>query len=367
VLRRACRRARVRAGVPAGPHLTALLESLDREAALTPVGRRLARAGIVELLATRLRLDALRAESPEIFARPVVAPIVVLGAPRTGTTLMQRLVSLLPECRSLAAWETFRPLPPARSRAERRARRRHARRVIAAMRYHAPYIDAVHPPSVRQPDEDRQLQAAGFVSGHFAMLFDVPSYWAYLLAQPRDDPTDTYGPHRGLLQALQWHEPGRWVLKSPAHRLFPDALFAAYPDAVVVETVREGRSALASFCSLVATLRHAFSDRVVPGEIGRFCVQATLELDERVHRARARFGDRFLDVAYEDLVADPVATLRTVCAHAELPWNAAREAVIRGWLANTPAPPPGRHRYTPDEWGIPEEEELRVAADPALG
>ena len=71
-----------------------------------------------------------------------------------------------------------------------------------------------------------------------------------------------YALHRRFLQHLQWRAPAeRWVLKAPSHVFAFDALFEAYPDALVVQTHRDPVTVLASVASLTAVLRGAFSDQ----------------------------------------------------------------------------------------------------------
>jgi hypothetical protein len=89
----AARRRTGLADVGAGPFLEGyprLVQSLEHEADLTPMGRVMARGEFARVLENRLRLvDAWR-RHPTIGDRDVVAPIVIVGLPRTGTSRPRR-------------------------------------------------------------------------------------------------------------------------------------------------------------------------------------------------------------------------------------------------------------------------------------
>lgn len=85
--------------------LRVLLDSLEREANLSPLGRAMSRQLLLGLLATRLRLAALLREHPEIRDERIEAPVVILGLPRTGTTHLHNLLGEVPELRSLPYWK----------------------------------------------------------------------------------------------------------------------------------------------------------------------------------------------------------------------------------------------------------------------
>ena len=96
--------------------LRRLLASFDRDGALSPVGRALKRADFVDMLVTRLRVRREVAEDPALAEGRPRRPLIVTGLPRTGTTLLQRLLSLDPGARPLLAWEAMWPAPLGRGR-----------------------------------------------------------------------------------------------------------------------------------------------------------------------------------------------------------------------------------------------------------
>jgi len=65
--------------------LRVLVDALEWEARLSPLGRVLIRQMLLQLLTTRLLVQDLVSRHPEILDLPVPSPIVILGLPRTGT------------------------------------------------------------------------------------------------------------------------------------------------------------------------------------------------------------------------------------------------------------------------------------------
>ena len=96
----------------------------------------------------------------------------------------------------------------------------------------------------------------------FGASFFVPSYDDWLREQ---DASGAYRWHRMFLQHLQvdYSKP-RWVLKTPAHLPFIQAIVAEYPRATIVQTHRDPMDVMASMSSLVCSLHSAFSDDIDP-------------------------------------------------------------------------------------------------------
>jgi Tfp pilus assembly protein PilF len=107
----------------------------------------------------------------------------------------------------------------------------------------------------------------------------------------------------------------RFVDKLPYNYLFLPHILAALPNARILHLVRDPRDACFSvFKQLFAD---AYPHSYDLEEMARHFV--------RYHRLmetwRERFGDRFLDVRYEDVVVDLEANARRILAHLDLPWE----------------------------------------------
>ena len=69
---------------------------------------------ILGLLKNRLLIEDLLRRHPEILEERIVAPIIICGLPRTGTTHLHNLMSADPALRSLPYWESLEPVLPDR-------------------------------------------------------------------------------------------------------------------------------------------------------------------------------------------------------------------------------------------------------------
>jgi Sulfotransferase family len=110
----------------------------------------------------------------------------------------------------------------------------------------------------------------------------------------------------------------RWGDKTPLYMAQLPLLDRLFPDALWVHLVRDGRDAALSFLELPA----GFSGKTwaQPRTPGQFAARWRTEI-LAARRLGRRAGDRYLELRYEDLVAEPERELRRVCEHASLPWE----------------------------------------------
>ena len=81
--------------------LLALIESAEKDANLHFIGRMLVHGMVVNYLANRLLLAEALKRKPEVFKRALIPPIIILGLPRTGTTLLHRMLATDPAHRGV--------------------------------------------------------------------------------------------------------------------------------------------------------------------------------------------------------------------------------------------------------------------------
>jgi hypothetical protein len=363
LLKAACRKAALDdfGDPPFGEPLRRLIESLEAEARLNPMGRLATRYDLIHLLVNRLRMEEDRKRNPGIAEGETPRPIVIAGLPRTGTTLLHSLLALDPANRVPLTWETMYPSPPPETATFDTDRR--IGLVDSQMRWFHRMVkgfNRIHPVGARLPIECLVITSHSFLSYQFETTHRLPSYLEWLEAQ---DLRPAYEVHRRFLQHLQWRCPGeRWVLKAPAHMFDFEALFSVYPDAQVVMTHRDPIAMTASNASLTATLRCAFSDEVDPVEVGPECSRRWAEAISRALRSRDRGcapAERFLDLYYDDLVADPIGAVRKVYAHFDLPFPQGMEQRIGEFHHRNPKDQFGKHRYSLEQFGMTVEGETK--------
>ena len=334
--------------------LRMLLRALENEARLNLLGRVVARQDIIGLLATRLRLQHDWKCYPGIAAEHIRRPLFIVGLPRTGSTLLHRVLAQDPGNRVAQAWEVMYPSPPpTRECYETDPRIARAARQLEWFGTLNPDFQAIHATGPRLALECIAFMSPSFLSWRFYTMYNVPSYQEWLEEQ---DFVPAYGFHRRVLQQLQWRAPAdRWVLKAPSHMLAFEALFETYPDADIVQTHRDPQTVFASAASLTATLHSTFSDRPDHVGIGREVTRRWslgLERAMQFRRSGRVAEDRFLDVHYHQLVTDPMATVRRIYTHFGIPLTAGVEARMRHFLAENPKDRHGRHRYSLEPFGL---------------
>lgn len=336
--------------------LDRVLQALEEEAALTLMGRWMTRRFLLRLLEGRLQLMAYLRADPGVRDERIEAPLVVAGAPRTGTTILHALLARDPAHRAPLGWELLRPVPPPVPEAEAALpdpRIGLADRELVLPQTVVSGLLAIHVYGGREPKECLSAMSFALRSEEFTARYRVPSYQAWLEAA---DPLPAYRMHELVLQILQ-RRTGRsaWVLKSPVHLHALPSLFTVYPDAQVAVTHRDPLVVLASLTSLIATLRFAHSDEVDFAAIAA-------DHARRYRRSFARLVD-WTDAGtlppaqlhhshYADFLADPLAVVGDVYNHFGRPFPASLEAVLREALDAKPQGDQGPHEYAFSDLGL---------------
>lgn len=331
--------------------LRALLTSAERDANLHFVGRLSLRQFVVDHLVNRLLLAEARKRSPEVFARPLIPPLVVLGLPRSGTTFLHRLLAEDPAHYAPRYWELVYPLPlPGR----REARRQKAERTLRIYKLMADDLDRKHFVAVDEPEEDFFVLAATFEALYFWMAAPVYGYLDWYLAQ---DHERKYREYRAWLHVLQAAHPGRrLVLKAPEHTGALSALLHAVPEARLVQTHRDPATVFASFTSNTRTTQGVSTDALDGGRNAAANLRYLGEEAERNLRAREANPGAILDVRYDELVADPEGTVRRVYGHHGLDFTDVHRGRLKGYVAENPKNKHGENRYSAADTGMGEGE-----------
>jgi Sulfotransferase family len=209
----------------------------------------------------------------------------------------------------------------------------------------------VHYVAADQVEECWQLLRQSMRSVSFECLAHLPAYSAWLRDQ---DWTEAYRRHRRNLQLIGLNDAGRrWVLKNPSHLFALDTLLTTYPDALVIQTHRAPRAAIASVCSLAAQASDGWSETFRGAVIGRDQLELWAFGLERFMAERARRDSaRFYDVHYDDFAADPFGTVEAAYGYFGLPLSGPAADAMRA-LAGADAGGLGReHRYALADFGL---------------
>ena len=348
---------------PLEPALPVLMESLEREANLHPLGRFLMRIHLRELLAARLRLVAqYEMRSEELASSVPIAPIFIIGMPRSGSTFLHELLVQDEALRAPRVWEVMSPehaAQPDRGRCDSRVWR--AAWCLWWFRRLAPRADAVYPMRARTPHECVAIHSYTFLSEEFVSTCHVPTYEKFLRAV---DLRPAYEWQKRFLSYLQCGRPARrWILKSPDHVRGLDALFSVFPDALVIHTHRNPLDSLRSSIQLTEVLHRLYGrpqsrDKLAEREAKNLAWGAARMIQFRDEHPE--LASRFLDVNYSELASDPLAVLRRLYRHLEMPLTEKTISAIQN-LARSRSVYKGR-RTVPAvaELGLDRLEQLRL-------
>ena len=323
-----CDRARRRAGLedfgdpPLEPALSTLLNSLQKEAHLHRLGRFLIYTHLLEMLETRLRLvDAWRGQAKTLATSRIERPIFITGLPRSGSTFLHELLAQDPDNRSPQVWEVMFPIPaPEPKQSFCDSRRLRTAASLWWFRRLAPHIDALYPLRACSPHECIAIHSFTFLSEEFVSTCRVPSYEAFLHAT---DLSSVYVWEKRFLQHLQSRRPTkRWVLKSPDHVYGLKELFSVFPDALIIQMRRDPVEVLRSDVQLTEVLHGFYARPDDRTELRIRVTRALAGMDERCRNFRnlhPELRDRFFDLEYSDLIADPVQVVRQIYRHFGIP------------------------------------------------
>lgn len=332
--------------------LAALIDSIEREARLHPLGRTIIRGRLIGMLENRLRIEQIVRDYPDIASTPIRRPIVIAGLQRTGTTLLHRLLAADPDARALRGWEALRPAPlPGEGRTGHWRRRIGGRLAEVGLLRISPEFFAVHPVEADSPEEDILLLDHSFMSQSSEAILHVPAYSQWL---EQHSSLEAYRYLAKMLQVLLWQRPGDfWVLKTPHHMEYLKDVLAVFPDAVIVQTHRDPQATMGSFCSMVAHGRGVFSEAIEPREIGSHWLRKVRRMIDRSLAVRdSGAASSFVDVSYYDLVADPIAQIRRIYAHAGRELTPATLAAMQQVIAREVQHRYGRHVYSARDFGL---------------
>ncbi|GAB7052312.1 sulfotransferase family protein [Catenuloplanes indicus] len=312
---------------------------------LTPMGRIAMRMEVRRRLANRRRVrDVLRAR-PGLADSPVARPVFVTGLPRTGTSLLHGLLGHRTGARAPMFWQLLHPA----ARGAEAAGRRVSTRMLAGLYYAMmPAMRTIHPLAAAEPEECVFLLPHNGV--HLTRV-PMPGYRSWYDAH---DFTPDYAYLKRQLQVLQRGDTPQWVLKSPCHLGHLDALLTAFPDAVIVTTRRDPAVALASWASFCEATLRMHNHRVDLADIGRTWLDYWTRAAERADAVRKDATADFVDVEYDDLVADPAGTTAAIWTRAGTPLPPADRAALTAFAARDRRRAPGTHRYTLERYGLDE-------------
>ena len=333
--------------------LTVLVQTVESAPGVSDGGRDYVYGQFVDALWNRLRVVDYLKHHPEVAAERIERPLVVLGLPRTGTSLASYLLDQDPNRRSLLTWEAENSVPPASPetlRTDPRCLKKKAELDTLAERLRAANIPMVHWDEADGPTECMFVQNQDFKAYLWEAFMPTSAYSDWLLDA---DMTSTYGYERSVLQMLQSRAPGVWSLKMPSHAVHIETLLSTFPDVRIVWAHRDPFKATASFLRLNYLSRAVLgADFDVADVVSNVLRQLRAHVARPLH-ARQRISDgRFFDLHYAALMRDPIGVMRSLYEWAGDELTSSTEEAMLTWLERNPQDRFGVQPYSLDGSGV---------------
>lgn len=330
-----------------------LCDSLATESKLHPFGRVAAKNTLLLTLRNRLELEARWKEHPQVLDAPVERPLLIVGPPRTGTTLLFNLLALDDRFMYLRSWEATRPGLSHDNEKMVNALIKECKKNIDTLYYLSPELKKIHHLGPEEPEECISLLANSFESDFWSFSYMTKSYFEWYIEQ---DHSNCYSYYRKQLQWLQSLKSGRrWLLKSPVHLSAFDMLFKKFPDALVLQTHRDPEKVVPSISNLKYRFQSMFSYDVDKNYIGETALDFLSEAMHATFEAREENGYNIFDIRYEDLVGNPIGMLEQIYDHMGESFNGSLKERAKKYLSANPKNKYGKHHYTIEEIGLDKE------------
>ncbi len=334
--------------------LEVLCDSLCGEAGLSAFGAVSMHAQLVQLLTNRLLVESYLACNPQALDVPVLAPIVVAGLPRTGTTHLHNVVSADPALRSLPYWEALEPLPaPTDPACSVEPRVERCAFGLDMSELWMPEMKRMHEMTPWHTHEEIHLLGIDCSTLLFDTLAPMPTWRAHYRTA---DQTPHYRYLYRVLQVLQHARGGagsRWVLKSPQHLEQLGPLTTVFPDATVVFTHRDPGEVTVSMVTMVAYAARMHLESPDPIAIGAYWQEVLADLLTGCVRDRDLLSaESSIDVRFDDFMVDEAGTIASVYAVAGQPLDQAALTAHCDYLDTHGRNRHGAVIYEPESIGV---------------
>jgi hypothetical protein len=336
-----------------------LVRCTEEEARLNPVGKFLAKSNIERLLKGRLQAQALFAAHPEILAREIADPVVVVGLARSGTTRLHRLLAADDRFAHLKSWESVFPVPGedsfrARETGEPDPRIKSLDQALKGVLYMSPQVAAVHPLGTLEVEEEIGLLQYAFATQLFEVINWMPTFAEYLMTHEQHF---AYEYLADMLKLVAWFrgdpEDKPWILKSPQHMQDTDALLHVFPRAKLVCPHRDPVKVVGSSCSMAWNSLVRDNIGIEPEQVGAEWLTKTGRMLRKnlADRERAPAANQY-DVLYAEITADWEGAMQGIYDFLGMPFTDRARGAMRGWLEENRQHKHGAHKYSLDQFGL---------------
>ncbi|SVA37691.1 uncharacterized protein METZ01_LOCUS90545 [marine metagenome] len=305
------------------------------------------------LLTNLLLIDEAIKKNNEILKEKIISPVVIVGLPRTGSTMTHRLLAADPNHTAMLWWEGRNPaMLKNEIRGNPEERMALGKAEVDAVVAASPDALKIHPWDYKGADEEILLLEHTFFSTVPESFMRLPSYSKWIEKQ---DHIHAYKQLKIILQYLQWQNPGRekkrWILKSPHHLGFIDKLLQVFPDSKVIQTHRDPHKTVPSFCSMCANLFEPLTNTYDKNMIGNHWANKLAKVLEHCMNISNANPNHFLNLEFNKMIKDPLTEMKAVYDFINEDFNNQTENAMKAWKEENKHEM-GAHHYSLEEFGL---------------
>jgi Sulfotransferase family len=337
--------------------LETLVEHVNRDAGLiSPESS--AGARIQSALADRLQLEQYFKDHPEAADENIALACAIIGLPRTGSTMVHRLLAASPQLTALWWWETAFPFPlPDESPTDPTPRQDAAKAMVDWLLTEWPDFESIDPMDAMAINEEVVLLDRTFLSTTYDSMMPIHAYGHWQAAQNHEPAIrDLYR----FMQVIQHQrvargEPRRsWVFKTPHYVMGAlGGLLKVWPEVTLIMTHRDVGQVLPSYCSMCASLSVNSSSTYKKELQGAHWTRRFREGLERLDTIRAHLPEgQIIDVRYEDTVSDPSGTAERLMAALGYATSKADKAAFAQTITANARETRPKHKYSAADFGL---------------
>jgi len=293
----------------------------------TPLGLKITMQDIKQRLNRRLRLARHLARLPALS--PPTSPTVLLGLPRTGSTMLHRLLAVDPSTRTPLWWEVLYDgddlSPCVDCFTDPRGQTFQQEKSAQIKMLSSNFLDELGRFHILNATA---IEEVTYFIDRYSWLFDESLLAPSAVAKVRtwySDPTvdrKFVMVHLRAWLALQQSVASsptdvRWVLKAPILSQYLPELVDIFPDAKLVFTSRDPKKILPSAAGLTLVKQSVRCDYGRWGLefIGDYCTGRYLAWAEAQSKLVETYPQKALLLRYDEMIANPLAAVRQIYAH----------------------------------------------------
>jgi len=332
----------------------ALKQFLDnvKSKSLNPATQIFIRGELDRVFSNRVKVANIQNENPSLMDQSFPDPIFIVGLPRTGTTALQKMFSLLESCRVLKLWELHYPTAHLEGEHAIKRARNQTRKHAFLQNFSKPEQKYIHPVGVDEPDECFRLLFNSFTSIAISSALGLDDYENFVM---ESDMLNAYKEYKVQLQILSINNPKKQlILKAPEHLWNLDVLFKVFPSARIVMTHRDPLQSITSYSSMISMFRRTAYKKTSFKDLGPYVTDVFEEGLKRSYIVRKNQNDNknIIDVHCKNLQKTPKKILKNICRILKINIDDKSNEILNKWVNNRKNDTPGRHSYYYSTYGV---------------